>query len=393
MADNVTLASAEKIPPLPPASPHDRGRAHSRADSGIARALEDAACLLMYASQAGISIAPEVISAMVAARVAHEQGVLQPPVVQAFLSAYASLAAKLAPITADTVRESNARLGTVVRLRGWAAILTTALVVFASVVLFVTTSICTDINEGIAKANDMAATIRLHVGAPAIGNAADEKCGKPAAAANPPIALTPPVTEVTMVDELQQFAAAIRDLQTRALKLNGFVLNWETSQINVPNTIWSSSYDALQLDPALSNFRAAGLCKIAVYQEVRNFAQNVSADSSLFYGSLGKYVLPVLLALLGSLAYNLRDYTNRVRARTYHRSYLETARNIVAVIAGSIVGYFAGFAQGLSLLAAAFLVGYGVEIFFAFLDSMLVTFGAKKTVEAPAADAGRARPA
>ena len=80
------------------------------------------------------------------------------------------------------------------------------------------------------------------------------------------------------------------------------------------------------------------------------------------------HVLPVLLALLGSLAYNLRDYTNRVRARTYHRSYLETARNIVAVIAGSIVGYFAGFAQGLSLLAAAFLVGYGVEIFFAFLE-------------------------
>ena len=29
-------------------------------------------------------------------------------------------------------------------------------------------------------------------------------------------------------------------------------------------------------------------------------------------------------------------------------------------------------------LAVAFLVGYGVEIFFAFLDSLLVAFGAKR---------------
>jgi hypothetical protein len=387
MADNVILAATEPV--APPPNLRDHGRAHPRGEPGIARALEDANCLMIYASQAGISVPPDVIAAIIAARVAYDHGILQPPELQAFLPAYASLAARLAPITADTVRESNARFGTVVRLRGWAAVLTTAVVVLASVVLFVTTSICTDITEGIAKANDMAASVRLHVGAPAIGNVADEKCGKPTAAATPPVVLTPPVNEMAMIGELQQFAAAIRDLQTRALKLNGFVLNWETSQLDVPNSIWSNSHDALQLDPALSNFRAAGLCKIAVYQEVRNFAQNVGADSSLFYGSLGKYVLPVLLALLGSLAYNLRDYTNRVRARTYHRSYLETARNIVAVIAGSIVGYFAGFAQGLSLLAAAFLVGYGVEIFFAFLDSMLVTFGAKKTVEAPAADAGR----
>ena len=55
----------------------------------------------------------------------------------------------------------------------------------------------------------------------------------------------------------------------------------------------------------------------------------------------------------------------------------------MAVIAGAMISFFTSFTQGLSLLAAAFLVGYGVEIFFAFLDSLLVSFGARKSLAAP----------
>jgi type III secretory pathway component EscS len=47
----------------------------------------------------------------------------------------------------------------------------------------------------------------------------------------------------------------------------------------------------------------------------------------------------------------------------------------IAVIAGLVVGLFNNFTQGISLspLAVAFLVGYGVEIFFSFLDTFLGT--------------------
>ena len=380
-----------------PIVPHDiepsRVRPHVGPHNGGAletgRSLDDAECLLHYASHAGIPISNDVMAPIFAAREAQAHGHPQPAVVIAFLSAYATLAAKLAPVTAETVRASNEQIGTVVKRRGTSAVLTTVIVVLLSVVLFITNSIGDNIADGIKKTNDMAASARLHVGAPAIGNMADEMCGEATALPNPPIQLAPPLTEQTMIVELQQFASSIRDLETQAIKLNRFVASLEDNPFSAayattsPKALWANPQEALELPPSLSNFRSAALCKIAVYQQVRNFAQNVAADSALFYGSLGKYVLPVLFALLGAFAYNLRDYSNRVRSRTYHRSYVEAARIIVSLIAGAMIGYFGTFAAGLNLLAAAFLVGYGVEIFFAFLDTLLVSFGAKKPVATP----------
>jgi hypothetical protein len=58
---------------------------------------------------------------------------------------------------------------------------------------------------------------------------------------------------------------------------------------------------------------------------------------------------------------------------------------ITAVIAGAIVGLF-NTSQGISLspLATAFLVGYGVELFFRFLDT-LINFGAPVSQTLPRA--------
>ena len=357
--------------------------------------LADAECLLHYAAQAGIDIPAEILSALLTARGRIDEKPLDPQVIGAFLAAYAKLAAKLAPVTAETVRASNEQIGAVVQGSGALAILTTAVVVVLSLLLFVTNSISQDIADGIVKANDLAATARYHVGAPAIGNTADEKCGEATEKPNPPIELKPPLTEQDLIVELQKFAASIRDIQTSAVKLNFFVVRWEHNPLDPPDpakphvTPAGNPAEALQLPPSLSNFRAAALCKIAVYQYVRSFAQNVKADSVLVYGSLAAYVLPVLFALLGAFAFNLRDYTRRVKTRTYHPSYVNSARIIVAVIAGAIISLFNNFTQGMNLspLAVAFLVGYGVEIFFTFLDSLLITFGAKK--EVTAADAAR----
>jgi len=47
----------------------------------------------------------------------------------------------------------------------------------------------------------------------------------------------------------------------------------------------------------------------------------------------------------------------------------------IAMIGGFVVGLFTNFTQGIALppVAMAFLVGYGVEIFFPFLDAFLET--------------------
>jgi len=55
------------------------------------------------------------------------------------------------------------------------------------------------------------------------------------------------------------------------------------------------------------------------------------------------------------------------------------------VIAGLVVGLFNNFTQGISLspLAVAFLVGYGVEIFFSFLDTFLETLRKVRSRQLP----------
>lgn len=114
---------------------------------------------------------------------------------------------------------------------------------------------------------------------------------------------------------------------------------------------------------------------------MRNFAKNVRANALAFYGALAAYCLPVLYALLGAFAFTLRDFSERVKRRTYlSSSYANTARTIAAMTAGAIISLFSNMGQGLSLspLALAFLVGYGVEAFFAFLDTLLTAFSATR---------------
>jgi hypothetical protein len=166
-----------------------------------------------------------------------------------------------------------------------------------------------------------------------------------------------------------------------------FVASWETSPLDGAD--WRANAPArLQLEADLLNMRQASFCKIETYQDVRNFAQNVYADVVAIYGALSAYLLPVLYALLGACAYNLRDFSARVKRHTYDASsYANTARTIAALTIGTIISLFNVFNRDslLQPFAVAFLAGYGVEVFFAFLDSLLAGFNARGRTEARAA--------
>jgi hypothetical protein len=64
--------------------------------------------------------------------------------------------------------------------------------------------------------------------------------------------------------------------------------------------------------------------------------------------------------------------------RTFTPSVADSARFLIAAIGGAVVGLFNNFTigQGASIppLAIAFLVGYAVDVFFAFLEGALQTF-------------------
>jgi hypothetical protein len=203
--------------------------------------------------------------------------------------------------------------------------------------------------------------------------------------------------ERQVVAELQDFAATIRYTLKDALKLDFFVFQWEKSPLDVDkkqdakinpyiSAVWENNSRALlQLTPPLRDLTKEWNCKIYAYQDVREFAQSVRNDSLTVYGALAASVLPVFYALLGAMAYDLRDFSERVRRRSYHPSYSSVARMIAASTAGAIISLFNNFGQSVALspLALAFLVGYGVEAFFAFLDRLLSVFNT-----GPRADAG-----
>jgi hypothetical protein len=263
------------------------------------------------------------------------------------------------------------------RRNGLVSVVLAGVVMACSITSFLTTSISADIENGITHANELSVRLHDQVGPPHTAIDIVNICAQPSAPPDPPI---PPRDVAMLTGELQDFSATIRALLTSATNLAKFNPQPELSPLVRPvkGSAWDTRpREMLQLHPELIDQRSEAFCKIYAYEDVRNFAKNVRADTIAVYGALAAYFLPVLYALLGACAFTMRDFAERVKRRTLHPSSCgNTARTIAAMTAGAIISLFGTLGQGLSLspLAMAFLVGYGVEAFFAFLDSMLTTF-------------------
>ena len=338
--------------------------------------LADAEVLLGYAAEAGITIPADVVEAILTAQAAVAPGTCTRAQFVAFHTAFTKLASILSPVTAETIRAcaSEEARRTLMRNRVWAVSLT-FVVIILSIVAFVDTSIATKLAGEITDANAAAVKVRTALG-PLSSAPANDQCSDIRTLGNHQIRGLDDLTQ------LQQFAAELRSIYGKAIKLDYFVANIEPNILArdeklAPGTAPVSLQDRLQLYPGLVNYEAEVVCKIATYEQIRDFAQNILLDNSVALGALAAYVLPIVYALLGAMAFRLRTFVDTMRKRTYHPSYADSARLIAAVIAGAIISLFNGFTQGISIspLAVAFLVGYGVEIFYTFLDTILASFG------------------
>ena len=114
---------------------------------------------------------------------------------------------------------------------------------------------------------------------------------------------------------------------------------------------------------------------------------------------LSIHVLPLIFGLLGACVYIVRDLNERIREATLTRNVLTRVpiRRLLGAIFGGLVGLLFSpdtvyGATGLSLVAAAFVVGYSVEntigLLQALIDNLAHTFGAKVTQ--PLAPKGKA---
>jgi hypothetical protein len=355
----------------------------------LASAVNDAQDLLRYAGQAGIAVPQDVVAALVHAKGCVDSGFVPEETAVAFHLAVTALAAKVAPVTIETLHTSDQKTRRSLQWHGVLSFVLAVVVVLLSGLSFVATSMSKDIETSITQGNELAVELRNQVGPPNPGSVRDADCAPATAAPDPPI---PFKDEMRLITELQDFSATIRTMLRTASKLDVFVDGWERSPLGTGE--WGNTARArLQLEADLLNMRQEAFCKIGTYQDVRNFAQNVHADAVAVYGAMSAYLLPVLYALLGACAYNLRDFSARVKRRTYHASsYANTARTIAALTIGTIISLFNVFSRDSALqpFAVAFLAGYGVEVFFAFLDSLLAAFKARGQPEARGAPVPRA---
>jgi len=316
--------------------------------------VSDAERLVNYAAVAGINVHGNMRQQVFNAKQAIADGkTVQNP--SQFLIALTALSKKLKPVSAESLRqciEGEARR-TLDQYKLWALLLACFIVVY-SIYAFMASANCEAITKDIESANALAVTLSAD-----IERSPDGPVG----------------SDPQRLRNLQQFASTFRAIHTRAL---GF----QESRILTP-FLGSDRPEidkaSLELPTNLSelNYRHAVQDQIRVYQDVRENAKAIQEQVSTSFGAITAGLLPLLYALLGAMAYLIRAFDAQIKARTFLGGHFWVARLLTAGIAGMVVGLFSGFGSdhGVSLppLALAFLVGYAVDPFFAFLDGLVKT--------------------
>lgn len=339
-------------------------------------ALEDAERLLKYAAEIGIDVDDDTRHDILHARTLSRGGWSEETAANV-LTALTKLAARLKPVTAESLKAcSNAEQHTV---RGYwrVAMCLAAVIVPFSFASFVTSGLSDAIRKDIVTANELAVKITSQLHPAPSPTAAVTPTAGPTTASEPE--LPPGLSVVEVVTELQQFASIIRSVDGRALQLDHFVLKLELDPNKAIRDVPDAVHAKFQLPAELpKHLITAADDRIKVYQDVRYFAQSLLDDVSIFYGAIATCLLPVLYALLGTCAYLLRSFEEQMRTKTFIPSVANSARFLIAGIGGAVVGLFNNFTvtQGASIppLAIAFLVGYAVDVFFSFLEGLLQAF-------------------
>jgi len=323
-------------------------------------ALQDAERLLKYAAEVGTEVDSAARDQVLHAR-AIRHGEWDEETAANLLSALAKMAAQLKPVTAESLKTySDESTKATIRNYWIVAICLAGITVPFSAASFVASALATTIKSDIVVANDLAVKLRTKLG--------------------PPLKTpqNPVDSDGAILTQLQQFAATIRSIDERARQLNVLMAYGETDPYKDLRHQKDKLHEIFQLPKGLSDWAGAANDKTVVYQDVRYFAQSLVDDMSVIYGAITVCILPVLYALLGTCAYLLRNFEQQMGARTYIPSRANSARFLIAAIGGAVVGLFDNFTigQGASIppLAIAFLVGYAVEVFFTFLDSLLQPF-------------------
>ena len=366
-------------------------------------ALDETHMLLAYAASSGINIEPEVSEAISRARAANERHNWNADIEAKFWPAKSKLSLSVKPVTVDTLAAGKfGAAASATRRYFRSTVILAAIIVPMSIVMFINTAVSNDVGN-LLKENDTAA-IAVHEQLVNYQSALEQAARTTRDRADPVNSpgMSDALLSPNLVEKLAQFARVSRQLFAESRVLNFFILNaarepWWAS-IAKDSTGKDFARANLELDvragdragdgkyPSITD---EGFVKLAAYQDIRSFARQTQQMNLVIYGAVTAYVLPVAYSLLGACAFALRNMAAQTGTKTYQPSYSNRARLIIALIAGTVVGLFNNFTQGVSVssLAIAFLVGYAVEVFFSFLDAFVHTFESVRNPRALGASA------
>jgi hypothetical protein len=130
----------------------------------------------------------------------------------------------------------------------------------------------------------------------------------------------------------------------------------------------------LPLEMRLANARRA--VEVAEADSLRATLLNVR----LTLANIANYLIPMLMGLLGALAFILRSLTIHLREHTY--VHMSASLSVVRMCLGAVAGVFGtmlapgsdGALKGLPPLIVPFVFGYGIEILFSIMDRVVGSF-------------------
>jgi hypothetical protein len=348
----------------------------------VSETIGKAELLLGYAAEAGIDAEDDVREAILTARTAHDAGNTTDQTAANLLKAFTKLAARVRPVTVDSLiacrHPKEARQ--TIRIYGLIAIGVGCIIVLISLITFVSNNISEKIKTDIDTANGLAAKLRAQLG-PSPPTNLIAGVNKAANLSQDeiwfgPVGIPRGLASKDVISDLQQFAATMREIDAYSRQLQYFLLNFKPAYYPSTGTNWEAKRRKLELTPGLNVLLSQELTdKVEEYQVVRNIANNVQDRVVVYYGAIATCLLPVLYALLGAGAYLLRSYEDQIKNRTLSAGDRHVSRFLIAGIGGLVVGLF-NVTQGVSIspFAVAFLVGYAVDVFFAFLEGLLQMF-------------------
>jgi hypothetical protein len=319
--------------------------------------LKDAGHLLNYAVEGGIEVDPDIANRILSG-IRRGHAVWDTPEAGELAAAITKLAAKLKPVTAETLRACREDADEAITGYKRIALRLAFIVMPLSFLSFISVGLSNKISTDITAANETLLSLHTQV----------DTLNVPSDQSPSPIVL----------GALQKFAIEMRSIFNHSRQLRWF---WPLPEV----TPCTDNKCNLELDPdnlkTFEKFKTELDSKTITYQEIREYANAVTANVALLWGAIGNIILPVLYALLGACAAVLRAFSQQLTARTFAPTYATPARFYIAGIGGGVIGLFNNiFGQTLSVspLALAFLVGYAADVFFSFLEGTTQNLGKPK---------------